>query len=143
MPKTASDLTNFDPIFIRYDIKLAPKKREAASVSTDPVLQSIAKGVVDGDEDMVERGGIGVPDRVQHGAGIAPEHDYHAPDPGLANRRQDVGEERSSIERRPDLPAAEARAGAGGEDDGRGVANRHHVGTLAVAMPCSGAPDPP
>jgi len=53
MPKTAADLTNFDPIFIRYDIKLAPKKREAASVSTDPVLQSIAKGVVDGDEDMV------------------------------------------------------------------------------------------
>jgi methanol corrinoid protein len=53
MPKTANDLTNFDPIFIRYDIKLAPKKREAASVSADPVLQQIAKGVVDGDEDVV------------------------------------------------------------------------------------------
>jgi methanol corrinoid protein len=53
MPKTASDLTNFDPIFIRYDIKLAPKKREAAAVSADPALQAIAKGVVDGDEDVV------------------------------------------------------------------------------------------
>jgi methanol corrinoid protein len=53
MPKTANDLTNFDPIFIRYDIKLAPKKREAAAVSADPALQAIAKGVVDGDEDVV------------------------------------------------------------------------------------------
>ena len=53
MPKTASDLTNFDPIFIRYDIKIAPKKRAASDVSTDPALQAIAKGVVDGDEDVV------------------------------------------------------------------------------------------
>lgn len=53
MPSTVKDLTNFDPIFIRYDIKIAPKKREAAAVSTDAVLQAIAKGVVDGDEDMV------------------------------------------------------------------------------------------
>lgn len=28
MLKTVNDLTNFDPIFIRYDIKIAPKKRE-------------------------------------------------------------------------------------------------------------------
>lgn len=53
MPKTVSDLTNFDPIFIRYDIKIAPKKRAAKSVSADPALQAIAKGVVDGDEDVV------------------------------------------------------------------------------------------
>jgi Predicted cobalamin binding protein len=53
MPKTVNDLTNFDPIFIRYDIKIAPKKRAAAAVSTDPALQAIAKGVVDGDEDVV------------------------------------------------------------------------------------------
>lgn len=53
MLKTANDLTNFDPIFIRYDIKVAPKKRDAADVSTDPALQAIAKGVVEGDEDMV------------------------------------------------------------------------------------------
>jgi len=53
MPKTVSDLTNFDPIFIRYDIKIAPKKRAAKSVSTDAALQAIAKGVVDGDEDVV------------------------------------------------------------------------------------------
>jgi methanol corrinoid protein len=48
-----NELTNFDPIFIRYDIKIAPKRREAAAVSQDPALQSIAKGVVDGDEDVV------------------------------------------------------------------------------------------
>ncbi len=53
MPKTVSDLTNFDPIFIRYDIKIAPKKRAASDVSADPALQAIAKGVVDGDEDAV------------------------------------------------------------------------------------------
>jgi methanol corrinoid protein len=53
MGKTANDLTNFEPIFIRYDIKIAPKKRDAAAVSTDPALQAIAKGVVDGDEDVV------------------------------------------------------------------------------------------
>jgi methanol corrinoid protein len=53
MPSSVKDLTNFDPIFIRYDIKIAPKKRGAASVSTDAVLQAIAKGVVEGDEDMV------------------------------------------------------------------------------------------
>jgi methanol corrinoid protein len=53
MPSSVKDLTNFDPIFIRYDIKIAPKKRGAAAVSTDAVLQAIAKGVVEGDEDMV------------------------------------------------------------------------------------------
>jgi hypothetical protein len=53
MPSTVKDLTDFNPIFIRYDLKIAPKSREAAAVSTDPALQMIAKGVVDGDEDMV------------------------------------------------------------------------------------------
>ncbi|MBU2600629.1 MAG: cobalamin-dependent protein [Actinobacteria bacterium] len=53
MIKTVNDLTDFDPIFIRYDIKIAPKKRAASDVSTDPALQAIAKGVVEGDEDMV------------------------------------------------------------------------------------------
>lgn len=50
---TVNDLTNFDAIFVRYDIKIAPKKREAAAVTTDPTLAAIAKGVVEGDEDLV------------------------------------------------------------------------------------------
>jgi len=54
-----------------------------------------------------------------------------------------VGEERSSIQRRPDLPAAEARAGAGGEDDGRSVADADHADALAGARTCIGTPDPP
>ncbi|GAB4252181.1 MAG: methanol--corrinoid protein MtaC [Thermoleophilia bacterium] len=48
-----SELTDFSPIFTRYDLKLAREKREAATVGEDEVLQAIAKGVVDGDEDAV------------------------------------------------------------------------------------------
>lgn len=53
MAKSVAELSDFSPIFVRYDIKTAPKKRGAADVSSDPVLQAIAKGVVDGDEDVV------------------------------------------------------------------------------------------
>jgi methanol corrinoid protein len=53
MAKTVMDLSDFSPIFVRYDVKTAVKKRGAADVSADPVLQAIAKGVVDGDEDVV------------------------------------------------------------------------------------------
>jgi methanol corrinoid protein len=53
MPSTLNDLTDFSAIFTRYDLKIARKSRGAADVSTDPALQMIAKGVVDGDEDMV------------------------------------------------------------------------------------------
>jgi len=53
MGKSFMDITDYSPIFVRYDIKTAPKKRGAADVSSDPVLQAIAKGVVDGDEDVV------------------------------------------------------------------------------------------
>jgi methanol corrinoid protein len=53
MAKTAADISDFSPIFVRYDVKVAPKKRGAADVSSDPVLQAIAQGVVDGDEDVV------------------------------------------------------------------------------------------
>jgi len=53
MGKSFMDITDYSPIFIRYDVKTAPKKRGAADVSSDPALQAIAKGVVDGDEDVV------------------------------------------------------------------------------------------
>jgi methanol corrinoid protein len=53
MGKSYADITVFEPIFVRYDVKFAATKRGAADVSTDPALQAIATGVVDGDEDVV------------------------------------------------------------------------------------------
>ncbi|MCZ7661904.1 MAG: cobalamin-dependent protein [Thermoleophilia bacterium] len=53
MARTVADIADFTPIFVRYDVKIAPKKRGAEDVSADPVLQAIARGVVDGDEDVV------------------------------------------------------------------------------------------
>lgn len=53
MAQIVMDIADFSPIFVRYDVLHAAKKRGAADVSGDPVLQAIAKGVVDGDEDAV------------------------------------------------------------------------------------------
>jgi methanol corrinoid protein len=53
MGKSYADITVFEPIFVRYDVKFAPSKRAAGTVSSDPDLEAIAKGVVDGDEDVV------------------------------------------------------------------------------------------
>ena len=61
------------------------------------------------DEDPVERRRIVLPHRRDDGTGVAPQHDDHVPDARVMNGREHVGEERSPIEPRPDLPAAEAR----------------------------------
>lgn len=45
-------LDNFSNIFCRYDLTLE-KTGEAKEVSKDPVLQEIAKFVVDGDEEGI------------------------------------------------------------------------------------------
>lgn len=53
MPKTVGELTDFSTIFARYDLKLARQMREADTIGADAVLQSIAQGVVEGDEESV------------------------------------------------------------------------------------------
>src|SRR5680860_607804 len=53
MPKSLNEVTDFSNIFTRYDIGAAVQKRGVEDVSTDKVLQAIATGVVDGDEDVV------------------------------------------------------------------------------------------
>ncbi len=53
MPKSLNEVSDFSNIFTRYDIGAAVQKRGAEDVSTDKVLQAIATGVVDGDEDVV------------------------------------------------------------------------------------------